>query len=158
MGSETPGKSFQPGNVNTIPVKNYSSAAGIASGDDSMVVSVNNFINGKNDNGILIFPVTKHTISTGNYVMYDRGHLPLYAFSMNHDSLESDMNKISDNELKDFMKNAGAENYKKVENTNEAISDVDKKTNGISLWKYMMLAAILMVAGEIFLSKSIDRG
>ena len=156
---ETPGMTYKPGSVNIIPNKNLIAGGLTISSEENPEVKTENLnLKINSDQKLLVIPVSRQTSVPGNYFVNNTQHNLISAFSLNHDTLESDMSKISDNELKDFMTKAGIEKYKKVQNSNEAIADVSVKENGVSLWKYFILAAFLMLAGEILLSKSIDKG
>ncbi|CAN5656515.1 BatA domain-containing protein [soil metagenome] len=174
ISSRTPGTSYLPGTQNIISVIKTDEVYHMSSDEDTVKILVRNrseltdngsgvgkdgihFIGNSGGPQLLSVPVTKQTITPGNYILNDKKNLPLSAFSLNHDTLESDMNKVSESALKGFMSDAGVKNFKKVGSGSEAISESSQAQSGTSLWKYFIFAAILMLAGEIFLSKSIDK-
>jgi len=77
---------------------------------------------------------------------------------INHDTLESDLSRISESELNEVLKASGIKNFKIIsgEKKFEEIKQiVEDNRKGKSYWLYTLIAVLLLTAFEIFLIKKV---
>lgn len=77
----------------------------------------------------------------------------------NHDTLESNPDRIDNKELKEFLAKSGLKNYEIIGRSDlkNLQSIVEDNRRGKSLWKYAVIAVILLVLTELFLVKKFYR-
>ncbi len=104
----------------------------------------------------VVIPYSDNFIQTGTYEMKDSSG-KVIDFSLNYNSSESDMRPASREELLGFFEAGNFRNVTYVKD-NEEITDVVRDSrNGINLWKYFLIAAILFALSEMILSRKIEK-
>lgn len=105
----------------------------------------------------LFLPYSNYTTQSGNYALFDSSGRN-FGFALNVDPLESLPEVMSEDELTEYFGKNGFSNVKVVA-TDEQIADAIKQSrDSYGLWKYFLVAAILMIAAEILLSKKLEGG
>lgn len=142
------------GRSNIIPLRKINNISGIILPDKSELKSGIDLNLHKEK--YLYLPYGELTSKTGIYTMKDSSGSQ-YDFALNKDPSESNM-LISDKELiLDHFKKAGIENITLIESNENILTAVNETRTGLSLWKYFLAAALLFIAGEIFLSKKLEK-
>lgn len=95
-----------------------------------------------------------HTYEEGNYLVYSGDKL-LNIVSVNTDPLESNTNYISDNEFNDYLKKINfSGSYVKISKDEDPVKKILQARFGSELWRYFLLAAILLALLEMTIARS----
>lgn len=101
-------------------------------------------------------PYSNVTGQSGIYELADSSGQK-YLFALNTDPKESNPDVYNDDELLKYFKSPGIKNVRLINDNENITSEVLTVESGISLWKYFLLGAVLLILGEMFLSKKIEK-
>jgi len=103
----------------------------------------------------LLLPYSELTSEAGEYVVEDMLGSK-YIFSLNVNPIESNPSEMNKEELKKYFTDIGIENIKIMENKDDINISINESRSGIGLWKYFLIAALLFLAAELWLSKKLE--
>jgi hypothetical protein len=79
-----------------------------------------------------------------------------YYFALNRDSLESDFQKSEIKDIREFFDSYGIKNMEIVSTQTDINSLILKSREGMELWKYFIILALLFIILEMFYSKKLE--
>lgn len=79
-----------------------------------------------------------------------------YFFALNRDSLESILQKSEKSEIKELYKSYGIENAEALPVQSDIKSTIVNAREGIELWKYLLVIALILVFVEMIYSKKLE--
>lgn len=80
-----------------------------------------------------------------------------YYFALNRDSLESNFQKAEEKEIKEFFNSYDMNNIEQIREQGEVNSVIQKSREGIELWKYFIILALVCVILEMLYSKKLEK-
>jgi hypothetical protein len=137
-------------NLIEINRENEISALTDPSGNEKEINTVpgkNNFFN---------LPYDRFTSEPGIYTLKSNSGGEVN-FSLNHDPVESLTDNMDENEIKDFFEKLDFENVFYIAPGSEVTVNISQARTGLELWKYFLLAALMFLALELFLSKRMEK-
>lgn len=146
-------KNYIVGNSNLISVIGLTDVSGIISPDKKEVKTGIKFIN--NRENFLMLPYSPESSEIGNYVFEDSLNNK-FNISLNYNPSESDPGKMSGDNIEKYFEDNGFANLKVIKSTENISDSIKQSQNGLGLWKYFLIAAILFIAAEMFLSKKLE--
>jgi len=138
---------------NIIPVKGLSNLSSLTSPDKN-TSELNTDLNGS-ANDFFVLPYSENTKDNGLYLLNDSSG-NRFGVSLNLDSRESMPGRMNEDEIIKYFNESGISNAEVTENTNEISELINNKRNGTSLWKFFLIAALILLAAEIFYSKKLE--
>jgi hypothetical protein len=97
-------------------------------------------------------------LKSAGYLSYIRTLEYRTANYVNHDTLESDLSRISDSKLNEVLKESGVKNFSIIpagSGLDEIRRTVEENRKGKSYWFWSLIAVLLLTAFEIFLIKRV---
>lgn len=79
-----------------------------------------------------------------------------YFFALNRDSLESILQKSEESEIKELYKSYGIDNAETLPVQSDIKSAIVNARDGIELWKYLLVLALILVLFEMIYSKKLE--
>ncbi len=147
-------KEYIAGKSNLISVRELKSINEMMLPDQSVIKPELELIN-PNEN-YLYLPYSGLTSGTGFYSLKDSSGAE-FDFALNKNSIESNMTVSENDDITDYFKKNGFQNVKLIEKSEDILSAVEESNSGLSLWKYFLIGALLFIAGELFLSKKLEK-
>ncbi|HRB00190.1 MAG TPA: BatA and WFA domain-containing protein [Ignavibacteria bacterium] len=141
------------GASNIIPVKGLNNIFSITTPENN-TIELNTELSGSS-NDFYILPYTETAKDKGLYLLKDSSGNQ-FGVSLNIDSRESDPGRMDDEEIVKYFNNAGIADAEIISNTNEISVLINNKRTGTSLWKFFLIAALILLAAEIFYSKKLE--
>ncbi|MFZ1321781.1 MAG: BatA and WFA domain-containing protein [Ignavibacteria bacterium] len=141
------------GASNIIPVKGLNNIFSISTPENNPV-ELNAKLTGSS-NDFYILPYTEITKDNGLYILKDSSGNQ-FGVSLNIDSRESDPGRMNDEEIVKYFNSAGITNAEIISNTNGISDLINNKRTGTSLWKFFLIASLILLAAEIFYSKKLE--
>ncbi|HQY21898.1 MAG TPA: VWA domain-containing protein, partial [Ignavibacteria bacterium] len=141
------------GASNIIPVKGLNNIFSITTPENN-TIELNTELSGSS-NDFYILPYTETAKDKGLYLLKDSSGNQ-FGVSLNIDSRESDPGRMDDEEIVKYFNNAGIADAEIISNTNEISDLINNKRTGTSLWKFFLIAALILLAAEIFYSKKLE--
>jgi len=147
-------KEYIAGKSNLISVREIKNINDMVLPDKSEIKPELDLIN-PNEN-YLYLPYSDLTSGTGFYSLKDSSGAE-FDFALNKNSIESNLTVSENDDITDYFKKNGIQNVKLIEKSEDILSAVDESSSGLSLWKYFLIGALLFIAGELFLSKKLEK-
>ena len=147
-------KEYIAGKSNLISVREIKNINDMVLPDKSDIKPELDLIN-PNEN-YLYLPYSDLTSGTGFYSLKDSSGAE-FDFALNKNSIESNMTVSENDDITDYFKKNGIQNVKLIEKSDDILSAVEESSSGLSLWKYFLIGALLFIAGELFLSKKLEK-
>lgn len=141
------------GTANIIPIKGLNNIFSITTPENNSTELNTNLTVSAND--FYILPYTEITKDNGLYLLKDSAGNQ-FGVSLNIDSRESDPGRMDEEEIMKYFKSSGIVNAEIISNTNEITDLINNKRTGTSLWKFFLIAALILLAAEIFYSKKLE--
>jgi hypothetical protein len=94
---------------------------------------------------------------TGKYIFRDLSDNSFFSFSLNSDTIESNMQKNSKQEIYDYFKGIGIKNVNYINNQSDIKSELAENRNGSELWKYFLSVAFILLILELIYSKRLEK-
>lgn len=124
--------------------------------NQNLLVGKNNLV--KTSNGkVYLIPYNQTYRDPGIYSILDSTNNSKYFFSINRDTLESNLQKSTSDEIKKYYDSFNLNNVAYIENQAELNSKVIESRNGIELWKYLIGLALILVLVEMIYSKKLEK-
>lgn len=79
-----------------------------------------------------------------------------YFFALNRDSLESILQKSEESEIKEFLKSYGIDNAETLPVQSDIKSSIVDAREGVELWRYLIVLALILVLCEMIYSKKLE--
>lgn len=147
-------KEYITGRSNIVSVRGIKSVSEFVLPDKSVMKTGLELMMPKEN--YLFLPYSEVTSKTGIYILKDSTGAE-FDFALNKDPAESNMLISTNEEILDHFKKAGIENIKLIDQNENISSAVNESRTGLSLWKYFLTGALLFIAGELFLSKKLEK-
>lgn len=143
------------GNNNLVSVKGIKNISSIILPDKKSSILNSNPTFSEKDQNFVLIPYSEVTKETGEYKLLDSSETSS-AFSLNYNSLESDIGEMSKDELKSYFSNKGIQNVTVITGKTEIENTIKESRTGLDLWKYMLMTALLFIIAEILLSRKLE--
>lgn len=101
-------------------------------------------------------PYSDYTVLTGEYSLKDSSGNSS-DFQLNYNVSESETSLMENEELIKYFNNTGFKEIIYSEMNDDIRSRISESKSGFELWRYMLLGAIIFLAAEILLSKSLEK-
>ncbi|MBS1518398.1 MAG: BatA and WFA domain-containing protein [Bacteroidetes bacterium] len=144
---------YYTGSANIIPIKGLKNITDIT-GPEKNNFELKAELTGSG-NDFFILPYSTDTKEKGLYILKDSAGNK-FGFSLNNDPAESDPQRMDPEEIKNFFSASGISDVEIISRTENIADDINSRRNGTSLWKYFLIAAILLTGVEMFYSKKLE--
>ncbi|MCB0835991.1 MAG: BatA and WFA domain-containing protein [Bacteroidetes bacterium] len=122
-------------------------------GEDGRAIPPEQYAQG----GVTVLNFENMDLKEGNYDITQEDKL-LEKMSFNISDLESSLDFLSSSELENTLEQSGYDNIKIFSPNAESIKDqIEEEKEGIPLWKYFIILALLCLAGEILILRLKDQ-
>lgn len=149
-------KSYVAGRNNYVAVFGLKSISALITPDKSFPeMSLNESFQGDKINYIQI-PYSDYTGLTGEYTLKDSSGKSS-VFHLNYNVSESETSLMEKEDLIEYFNNSGVKDIIYSELNDDIKSRISESKNGLELWRYMLLGAIIFLAAEIILSRSLEK-
>lgn len=147
-------KQYIAGNSNLIAIRDIKNISEIELPNKSSVKPEIKFEN--ESENFLYLPYNDNSSQTGIYTLQDSAGAE-NSFSMNYNPSESNPLTMSKIELTEYFKKNNLNNVRIIESEENISESIKESKTGLSLWKYFLIGALLFLAGELLLSKSLEK-
>jgi hypothetical protein len=124
--------------------------------NENNVIGKNNVIS-ISKNKLYSIPYNSKYKEPGIYSIEDSASNQNYFFALNRDSLESDFRKAELKDIKDFFNSYGFKNTEYLDVNSDIKPVILKSREGIELWKYLLLLALIFIILEMLYAKKLER-
>lgn len=101
-------------------------------------------------------PYINETKKAGFYELADSSGSK-YLFALNADSKESNPDSYKEDEILKYFKGPGIKTVRFIDDNDNITSEIRTADTGLSLWKYFLIGAVLLILGEMLYSKRIEK-
>ena len=103
------------------------------------------------------FPYTSNSGIPGFYTFFDSASGRNSIAALNPDPNESNLDVIDVKEITNYFEKFGFKSIKYIDKPENLKNEIKSLRNGLELWKYFLLLAILLIIIEIFYSRRIEK-